>query len=299
MFRGIFVFILLVFFTMGCTDLSTSSVKTVKPGSQPIKGVLLAKVDDWSIGTTDFRDKLEALKTLLPQDDLQKQIDDPETKKRILQELVNLEILAQAAEREGLDNDAEVRNAVREFKRNFLAQKLLGNLYKDITVTDVEIETFYNTNKLIFREPEERKIREIVIPNETQMKDVSIRILQGEDFSSLASSNSIADSRNKGGDLGYLKIDEQTTSSQKFPKFWQAALTTESGKTSSYFIGPDNRFYILKIEDIKGGKVKPLIEVRDRIREHLRGTQANKKREDMIFDARQKFNVVVNEELLD
>ncbi len=265
----------------------------------PIKGQLLAQVNDWAIGTSDFREKLSALKTLLPEEEVRKEFDDPETQKKILQELVNFEILAQEAEVRGMDRDQDVIDAVKNFKRNFLAQKMLGEIYQDITVTEIEIEDFYNRNKAIFSAPEQRRVREIVVSSETRAKDILIRLLQGEDFAYLAQTQSIGESRSKGGDLGYLEMVREVTDSQKFDNFWKVVLTTDEGKSSSYFKGPKGRYYIITIEDVKGGQAKPLREVRENVREHIKAVQANDKKDEIITEARKKFKVVINQDLLE
>ncbi|MCF7907268.1 MAG: peptidyl-prolyl cis-trans isomerase [Candidatus Omnitrophica bacterium] len=298
--KKIFLFLIACFFIFGCTNLtSPDATDEVTVKRNEIKGQLLAQVNDWAIGTTDFKEKLDALKTLLPEEEVQRQFEDIETRKKILAELVNFEILAQEAEERNLDKDQDVVDAVKNFKRNFLAQKMLGELYQDITITSIEVEDFYNRNKGIFREPEERQIREIVVSSESQAKDILIRLLQGEDFGFLARSYSISDTKNKAGDLGYLKIDQDTTSTQKFDTFWKVVLTTDEGKSSSYFKGPDNKYYVIKIEDVKGGDARPLREVRDNIREHLKGVQANNKKDSIIEDAKKKFKVTVNSDLLE
>ncbi len=297
-----FSFILLAcFLIFGCTNLPSpqdSGTKT-STADTPIKGALLAQVNDWSIGTVDFKEKLDALKTLLPEEAVQKEFDNRETRLKILQELVNFEILAQEAEVRGFDKERDVIDAVKNFKRNFLAQKLLGEIYQDINITDIEIEEFYNRNKAIFKEPEERQIKEIVVGSEAQAKDILIRLLQGEDFSLLAQNYSTADSRAKGGDLSYFKIDQETTSSKKFPDFWKAVLTTEKGRNSSYFKGPDGKYYVIRVEDIKGGQARQLKDVRENIREHLKGVQANNKKDEIIAAAKKKFKVTINEGLVE
>lgn len=301
MTRKIALFLIACFFVFGCTNL-TSPDKEAGSGVtkvSKIKGKLLAQVNDWAIGTTDFKEKLDALKTLLPEEEVQKQFDDVETRKKILQELVNFEILAQEAEVQNLDKDQDVIDAVKNFKRNFLAQKMLGELYQDITVTSIEVEDFYSRNKGIFREPEERRIREIVVNSERQAKDILIRLLQGEDFSFLARSASTVPTKARGGDLGYLKIDQETTAAKKFDTFWKVALTTDEGKSSSYFKGPKGRYYVIKVEDVKGGQPRPLKDIRENIREHLKGVQANNKKDEIIAKARKKFKVTVNGDLLE
>ena len=291
MFKKLLVLVVLCFFLSGCDTLMPEKVDTKTYDVPTIKGRLLAQVNDWAIGTQDFRDQLDALKTLYPEAD----ITEPEIQKRILQELVNFEILAQEAEVRGLDKSKDVVDAVKNFKRTFLAQKILENLAKEAVVTDVEVRNFYDSNKLSLREPEERRVSEIVVRSESEAKNILIRLIQGESFSRLAREYSIVDSKTKGGDLGYLSVDPN----EKFQKFWEEVFTREEGGTSNYFRSPEGQYYIIKVEDIKGGVVKPLSEVRDDIEELLRRTKLEQVKEDIVFNAKQKFKVVVNENLLD
>jgi peptidyl-prolyl cis-trans isomerase C len=292
MFKKVLIIAILTVFILGCDVLFP---KKDKPGpdfsSAPpaVKGTLLAQVNDWAIGTGDFSDQLEALKTLYPNVD----IGSKDAKKRILEELIDFEILAQYAETKGLDKDKDVMEAVKNFKRTFLAQKMLEEISRKVTITDVEVQNFYNSNRLNLREPEERKIREIIVRTESQAKDIVIKSLQGQSFSSLAKEYSIADSKRKNGDLGYLSVDPQ----ERFQKFWEEAFTTEEGKISNYFQGPKG-YYILKVEDKRGGKEKPLTELKSTIREYLRREKMDKEKSDIINAAREKFNVVINESLV-
>jgi len=75
-------------------------------------------------------------------------------------------------------------------------------------------------------------------------------------------------------------------------------VTTEQGKYSSYFTTPEGRYCIIKVEEIKGGEVKALKDVRDNIKEHLRGVQANVKKDEIIAEAKKKFKVIINSDLL-
>ncbi|UCC94786.1 MAG: peptidyl-prolyl cis-trans isomerase [Candidatus Omnitrophota bacterium] len=290
--RKFFVILAVCIFICGCDFMSPR--RTAGPETAPrrpsVKGPLLARVDEWAIGVDDFKERLGALKPLYPDADL----DDPDNQKRILQELVNREILARVAESQGLDDTTDVRETLEDFKSTLLVEKMNERMSQEITVTDAEIRNFYDSNKLIFREPEERKIRELVVSTEDRAKDILIRLLQGENFTSLARTYSIAASRNKGGDLGYLAVEPK----EKFRKFWEEAFTKEKGETSGYFRGPDG-YYILKVEDVRGGKEKLLIDVREEIKEHLRREKIKKKRDDLIYSAKQKMNVVINVEYLE
>lgn len=288
--RTIVVCLILTIFLFGCDKIFPP--QRVEPArTVSIKGPLLAKVGNWSMGLYDFDEKLDALKTLYPE-----AADfDAEAKKEILRELVNLEILSQEAEAKGLDREKDIVDAVRDFKRSLLAQRMGENITKQVTVTEIEVENFYNDNQAYLRDPEKRRVREIVVSSEKKAKDISIALLQGENFSSLARSSSVAESKSKGGDLGYITPDPE----KKFPKFWDVVFATEEGQSSTYFQGPDGKYYIIKVEDVTEGKTKPLYEVQDEIREYLRKTKINQKLEDIISNAKQKYKVIINEDLLD
>lgn len=289
--KNILFFGLLIFLLAGC-DRLTSDIPDIPERREPrVRGILLARVNDWAIGREDFNNQIEAVRTLAPEAEL----DSPEARRRFLEEIVNLEILAQKAERKGLSEDREIEEAVRNFKRNLLAQKLLAEIAGDVVVTETEIENFYENNKMRLREPEERRIREIVVPTRAEARDVLVRLLQGESFSVLARRYSIAESKNEGGDLGYIFPDPE----DRFQRFWEVAFTTDKGETSNYFRGPEGNYYILQVEDVRGGRVASLHEVRDDIRELLRGRKIENRREDIIYNAKQEFIIEINEGLLE
>jgi len=291
--RKILYIIVILSLFIGCDKLIPSKVEKESKVSSPIKGTLLAQVNDWAIGTQDFNERLNALKTMYPD----AANLDATAKKKVLEELINLEILSQVAAQKGLTRDKDVVSAVRDFRSSLLAQKLREQLARDIIVTDAEIDNFYKQNQAIFQEPQERKIREIVVKDESQAKDVSIRLLQGESFAFLARSYSIAKSKAKDGDLGYI-TPPQDLKGGKFQKFWEAAFTTEKGDNSSYFKGPDG-YYIVKVEDIRGGKVKALGDVRENIKAYLQNLKIGEKTEETIYNAKKNFKVIINDYLIE
>ncbi|MCD6539814.1 MAG: peptidyl-prolyl cis-trans isomerase [Candidatus Omnitrophica bacterium] len=275
-----------------CQNFTTSKKPTDVSEEKKIQGPLLAQVNNWRIGLEDFEKELKALEPLAKEQKID--INNYEFKRRVLNELVRNALLAEEAKARGLDKDSDFIEALDDYKQRLLAQKLVEEEIADITVTEAEIEEFYERNKEFFRNPQEIKIREIVVNSESEAKDLYIRLLQGESFSSLATQYSVADSRNKGGDLGYIKYDP----SKKFKKFWEIALALDKGEVSSIFKGEDRKFYILKVEDKRGGKIAPLSEVKETIREALKIDKTNKKIEELINSAKQKSEVVINEDLL-
>lgn len=293
----VFALIVVVFLFTGCDKIMPTGIEEIGGGTETtaepsVDGALLARVGSWAISLEDFNERLAGLKSMYPEAG---SIDRPETKKQILQELVNMQILAQVAESRNLGEEKDVKAEVQNFKRQLLAQKLREEIAKNVLVTEIEVENFYETNQRMFREPEERRIREIIVSSKSQAKNAAIRLLQGESFSVLAREISIADSASKGGDLGYLTPNPE----EKFEKFWEVAFTTEKGENSSYFKGPEGDYHIVKIEDIRGGKVRSLSEVRGNIREYLKTQKIAERLEEAISSAKRNVKITINQNLLE
>jgi parvulin-like peptidyl-prolyl isomerase len=290
-----FIFILFLF--LGCDKIipviPTGDNQLKQESTPSIKGPLLAKVNGWAMGLDDFRQRLDALKAMAPEGQRAQELTSQD-KKSILQELVNVQILSKVAKERGINKDRDVKEAVENFRKSLLVQKLRQNITKDVVVTDAEIDNFYNTNRLAFQRPEERRVREIVVSSESQAKNILIRLLQGENFSVVARAVSNSESASKGGDLGYITPQPE----EKFQKFWEVAFTTDKGETSSYFKGPKG-YYIVKVEDIRGGEAQPLNEVKDQIRQYLKSQKIQTKIEDIIYETKQRLKVTVNEYLIE
>jgi len=192
-------------------------------------------------------------------------------------EIVRRVLLSQEAEVRGLDKKEDVEQALENAKQNLLALSLVRQESEGVDVTSAEIEDYYNRFKGELKEPEERRIREIMVTSEQEAKDILIALLQGQDFATLARERSKAASAKDGGDIGFIQ------KGKKFPQFDAVAFsdTLEVGKVSNIFKGPAGDSYILKLEAIKGGKQKTLSEIWDDIKRLLIFLKQQKKIEDL------------------
>ncbi|MBD3246289.1 MAG: hypothetical protein GF333_04690 [Candidatus Omnitrophica bacterium] len=292
----IHVFSMLCVLMFGCNFAPPPRPEPGNTAVPSVKGMLLARVNDWAIGTRDFEDMLNTLKDS-PQ--LGENISEAETQKKILQEIVNQQILAEEAKRRGMHEMSDIRQQVDAYESTLLAQRFIEELQADIVVTPIEIETFYRANSMLFAEPERRKVREIVVRSQSKAQDIMMDLWKGSNFATQARLNSVAETRGRGGDLGYVVMDENTLREKKFEKYWQEVMSKKEGEMSNVFRGDDGNYYIILVEDIREGKEKPLSEVRDTIRTHLTQRKLLKRRDDLIHEAKQKMDVEINAELLD
>jgi len=283
---GIVLTAVLLFFV------TTAKKPAIVVSKKQIDGALLAQVNDWKIGLDDFNKRLKALEPLAEQQKLD--IADVEFKKKALDELVKTVLLSEEAKTRGVDKKRDIIEAIESYKQTLLAESLLADVLKEIDVTDVEIDNFYNQNKDYFKKPEQVKIREIAVNDKNTADNLYIRILQGEDFSLIAAQSSTADSKNKGGDLGYLGYNPD----EKFKKFWEVAFTLDKGEISNIFKSEDGKFYIIKAEDKIEGKITPLEEIKEDIKKALVIDKETKALEELVSLIKQKAKVIINEDLL-
>ncbi|MCM8795737.1 MAG: peptidylprolyl isomerase [Candidatus Omnitrophica bacterium] len=243
-----------------------------------VKGTVIAKVNNISITLEDLNQEIDTYNAMVPQDKPELKITTREKKIDYLKnDMIRRALLYQEALDRGLDRNEEVVRALEKSKMDLLAVELIRQEAEKIEVTAKEIEDYYNTYKEQLKEPQERHIREIVVPTETEARDILIQILQGVDFATLARERSKSSSAKEGGDLGFIQRGK------KFLQFDTVAFsdTLEKGKVSNIFKGPEG-YYILKVEDIRGGKQKSLSEMWDDIKRGLIFVKQQQRIEDLI-----------------
>ncbi len=253
----------------GCDKLNFSKKPKEAPKEEDqslaVKGPVVARVNNYPITLESLNQEIEIYNAQVPDDKPEMKITTREQKLNYLKnDMIRRILLYQAAAGRGYARKEEVIRALERTKQDLLVMELLKQEADKIEVSSSEIEEYYNTYKEQLREPEERQIREIMVSNEQEAKDILIQLLQGADFATLAQERSKAASAKDGGDLGYIK--KGTKSSQ----FDAVAFsdTIDTGKISGIFKCPDG-YYIIKIEGKRGGKVKSLSEMWDDIKRGL------------------------------
>jgi peptidyl-prolyl cis-trans isomerase C len=268
--------VLLSFLSAGCDKIDFfGPKKDIKEKAQTatvMKGTLIARVNNMPITLEDLNTYIETYNLSV---DLRQDLS-PEDKKRIKKTsredkinflkdvLIRQAVFYQTALDQGLDRRDDLVEVLRRNKIEVLSRAMQSETVKNIEVSSAEIEAVYKSREDLFREPEVRKIREIVTKTEPEARQILIELLQAGDFISLAKTRSIADSARNGGDLGVLKKGQR---GEQFGNFDEVAFSPalQQGAISSVFKGPEG-YYIIKIEEIKGGRKIPLSEAWDRLK---------------------------------
>lgn len=253
---------------------------------KPLSGNEIARVGEWRMTLDEFNERISAVQEVMPGFDA----TDPQAKKLILEELVRQQLLVEYAEEAGIAKDPDVVAALDEFRRTLLVREAAMRLTEDIQVSDEEAMAFYEERKDQIVQPTEFRVREIVVEDKVKANELLVEILKGSDFIDLAKSNSIGDTAAQGGDLGYI-------TEEPFFEMAEQILALQPGETSNVFRGPKG-FYIIKLEDVRGGGPIPFEEVK----EEVVSSQLLLKQQEVILEqiekVKQKTPVEVKEELL-
>ncbi|GKU26141.1 peptidylprolyl isomerase [Clostridium folliculivorans] len=150
-------------------------------------------------------------------------------------------------------------------------------LFKDIKITDADIEKYYNENKTQYTQQPGANMSHILVDSEDKAKSIKAELDKGAKFEELAAKYGTDGTKDSGGSLGYVPYD-----SQNYDKdFLAAAKKLKEGEVS----GPVKTQYgwhIIKVAGIQTtSKTQELSAVKASIKDTL---ETNKKNE--IFKAK-------------
>jgi len=278
-----------------------------RPELEEVEGTVLASINGRIITLEDFNGRIQAYN-----DEIQASADIPdsvksnyliktvEDKKRLLEGMVERELIVAEAIERRLDEDKELRRTIKALKEQLLFARMVELEKARVGVSVREVENYYELYKDVFTVSEERRVSMIVVPAEEKAKEILIALLRGGDFAALARLNSTDKSAAQGGDIGFIvqKLPfPQPDKKTMFKKFEEVAFTLELNKPGTIFKGPDG-FYIIKVVEIKEARQRPLSEVRSDIEQGLLFKKQDEVLKTLLGNLRKTANVIVHEELL-
>lgn len=213
--------------------------------------------------------------------------EDQAGRLKMLENIIQMRLLASAAKTEGLEKRPEVRMQLKDREAGVLSSAYVKHLVEAVKVTDSDLEAYYREHAEMFTVPESVKMRHIVLKTEEDAKSVLESLQKGSDFGALAREKSIhTPSKDKGGDLGWVPRG------LALPEIEQAAFSLEEGKISE-IVKTSNGYHIIKVEGKRPKTHKELAEVKETIRTLLEGKKQRETIEKKISELRQKLDVKV------
>lgn len=181
----------------------------------------------------------------------------------LLDRLVDLRLLADAARAEGLRDDPVVRRRLESYEDRILSSVLLER-HLDEIVTTAALRERYDALVAARRGDREIRARHIQVDSEAAARDVIARLEEGAVFISLAKEFSTGDSAARGGDLGYFHP------SRMAPAFAEAALALEPGEYTRAPVRTEFGWHVILLVDRRADEIPSFLDMQDKLRKEAR-----------------------------
>ena len=278
-FFGILLF--LSFFFSGCQ----------KSGERGLGEKELIRINDVSISLEEFQQMLEKQ----PLEGKMKLLSEKGTRDFLENYIISREVLYQEAKKKGLEKNKDLLIKIEDASRAILIEALLEEVLRGrAEVSEEEIQRYYKENSTFFIEPQEVKIRHIVINSEPALKEVVTKLSQGESFEKLASTYNIGKFKDNAGDLGYIRRGQLAP---PFAQFEDAAFSLRKRGEISEVVSTPYGYHILRLEDLRGTTLRPLNQVKEKIRFFLEPKKKQEAYLEYVKEAKSKAKILINEEL--
>ncbi len=216
----------------------------------------------------------------------QGQKDSPELRNAVLSKLIEISLLSQQADRDGLANSDKANRQLAQIRQNYLADLELATFSAQNPVSDGDVQAEYN-REVASLGPQgtivEYKVSDIAVATEEDAKTALARIKKGEAFDKVAKSMSLAPNKVQGGAVGWVQ------SGQVSPQISSVLVALSVGQVSPLPIKMPQGWYLIKLEDKKSSKPPTLEQAKASIRAGL----TQKKQFEYLNQLRQGANIVV------
>lgn len=181
-----------------------------------------------------------------------------------------------------------------EMEKIIVAAMRGKNVKPVVAVSPTKVDEYYRKHRDEFTSKEEVKLRLIMIPSRAEQgnaaaqkalaEEILGKLAGGADFERMAQMYSEDSTRDVGGDWGW--IERKTLA----PQLEKVAFSLRPGKISS-IVELGGNYYILRVDERRGGVAKPLAQVRAEIEKKLQQDEAQRLQDNWLATLRQKAHI--------
>jgi len=182
----------------------------------------------------------------------------PEQKTQMLDQLVNMTLAAQAAEKDGLLKDPLVAARADLLHTQILAEAASEKYIKAHPVSETEVKAEYDTQ--VANMPKEYKARHILVETKEIAQSLIRDLAAGGDFAKLAKAESKdPGSAKNGGDLGWF------SASTMVKPFADAVAALEKGQTTKEPVQTQYGWHVIQLEDMRAPQAPAFDDVKKQV----------------------------------
>jgi peptidyl-prolyl cis-trans isomerase C len=208
-------------------------------------------------------------------------VDTPQARETLINELVIQELLVQQAKDMDLSENEQIATQLRIMERNLLAEAAVRKMLEENGPSASDVETAYETNKATM--DKEYKASHILVESEEKAKELIQELEGGAEFAELAKTNSSDSSAAQGGDLGWF------TTNMMVPAFSESVSELEKGNYTETPVQTQFGWHVIKLDDVRDTEPPTLESMRPEIMQRLQGQAIN----DYLVKLRSDANIEV------
>jgi len=193
----------------------------------------------------------------------QGQPDSPELRKKIKDELIDLEVIAQEARRKGLDKQPEALQMIEVTTQNILRSAFAQDFVKNHPISEETLKQEYENQKKSLTGQKEYNVAHILVESEKEALAIVSALKNKGEFGKLAAEKSKDQgSKARGGELGW------TTPAAFVPPFSEVLIKLQKGQTSAP-VQTSFGWHVIKLLDIRDLEIPPYDKVKTDLEKHM------------------------------
>ena len=193
----------------------------------------------------------------------------PEVANAIRDELINREILSQAARKKGVDKEGTVAAQMDMARQAVLIRAYFDDFIKANPISDAQLKANFDA-ALAQAGSKEYKARHILVDSEDEAKTNIANLGRGESFEKLAKEKSKdTGSKDNGGDLDWGPAGRYV------PEFGNALKALAKGGMTATPVKSPFGYHVIRLDDVRDMKVPAFEEVKESIRQRAQQEQVS------------------------
>lgn len=211
----------------------------------------------------------------------QGQPDSTELRKKIREDMINLEVLVQEAKKTGLDKDPEVVLQTELNRMSLLGGAYVQDYAKKHPIGEEQLKQEYDNLKASLGD-NEYNVSHILVATEEEAKAIISQLNKKGKFDKIAKEKSKdAGSAEKGGSLGWA------VPTNFVPPFASAMVKLKKGEYTKEGVQSQFGWHVIKMDDVRNLKMPSYEELKPQIQQRLQQQMI----QDLIADLRSKAKI--------
>ena len=277
----IVIFIIIIIFFSNCSHI----IYSIKVESViEVKVEVLAEINTEKILIKDFKDLMKILSI--------KKFSDYENKSKFLNNLISYRLVVQDAKKKKIEQSSEFQIKLKLLRDELLISEIQDKIIDEAKkVSDSELYNYYLKNINKFTTPRLYHLLHIKVRTKKEIDEIIEKLKNGEEFEKVAEKYSIAESKKRGGDIGFVDIEKLE------PVFENAILLLKENEVSPVIYNNDE-YNIFKLIEIRKEQVISYEQVKDDIRNEYILQKAKNNWNKYLENLKKKAKIKINEEIL-